>query len=86
MNTNGNGEAAVAELTYGQKAVGVNFNPAGDPAVAAVKENAAKLIDQMHEFRNAEGTPSEAKRHASIAITDLEGACMRAVKALTWKE
>lgn len=78
-------QAATDQLTYGQKAVGVNFNPAGDPVVGAVKESSAKLIDQMDELRKTT-TSSEVKRHASIAITELESACMRAVKALTWKD
>lgn len=79
-------ENETTELTYGQKAVGVNFNPAGDPDVNKIKETVATAIDTMYDFRNTEGTPSEAKRHASIAITDLESACMRAVRALTWKD
>lgn len=73
------------ELTFGQKAVGVTFNPAGIPAVSRVKENSAKLIDEMDAFRKSTES-GEAKRHASIAITELESACMRAVKALTWKD
>lgn len=72
--------------TFGQKSVGVTFNPAGDERVTKIKETCAAAIDQMNDFRNAEGTSGDAKRHASVAITELESACMRAVKALTWKD
>lgn len=74
------------ELTFGQKAVGVTFNPSQNQSVAEVKQKFADLIDNLYEFRNDPNMSSEAKRHASIAITDLETAQMRAVKALTWVE
>lgn len=72
-------------LTFGEKAVGLAFNPSGDPAVYACKAGFARLIDQMNDLR-ASATSPEVKRHASIAITEMESAQMRAVKALTWKD
>jgi hypothetical protein len=44
----------------------------------------AAAIDQMNNFRTNSEDP-EQKRLASIAITELQGAQMWAVKALTWK-
>jgi hypothetical protein len=73
------------QQTFGQKAVGLSFNPSNDDAVAKCKQGCADLIDQMNELRNS-STSADQKRHASIAITDLETAQMRAVKALTWKD
>lgn len=73
-------------LTFGQKAVGLTFNPSGDDAVAKCKQAFASAIDQMNDFRNAPGTTPEAKRLASIAITEAQGAQMWAVKALTWRD
>lgn len=73
------------ELSFGQKAVGVTFNPAGDERVTKIKETCASAIDLMNDLRLERDSP-EIKRHASIAITELESACMRAVKALTWKD
>jgi hypothetical protein len=70
--------------TYGQKAVGLSFNPSGDDAVAQCKQGFATLIDRMHELRLI-GTP-EVARMASIAITEAQTAQMWAVKALTWKD
>lgn len=73
-------------LTYGQKAVGLSFNPSQDPEVNKMKETIASAIDQMAMLRATRDNSTEIKRHASIAITELESACMRAVKALTWKD
>ncbi len=74
------------ELTFGQKAVGLNFNPSGDDAVSQAKKTIATAIDQMNDFRNSDERCPGAKRHASTAITELESAQMRMVKALTWKD
>ena len=74
------------EVTFGQIAVGLDFNPSGGDAVGQAKQKIAEAIDQMETFRNDPSTTPGAKRHASIAITDLETAQMRMVKALTWKK
>jgi len=75
----------MTELTFGQKAVGTSFNPSGNAAVDDCKQLCADLIDQMHKLR-VETTDSEQARLASIAITELQGAQMWAVKALTWSK
>ena len=72
-------------MTFGEKAVGLTFNPSGDDAVAQCKAEYAKVIDRMNDFRMAE-VDSEKKRMASIAITEAQTAQMWAVKALTWRE
>ena len=72
-------------MTFGEKAVGLSFNPSGDDAVHKVKKAYADIIDQLNEFRDAQGR-TEAARLASIAITEAQGAQMWAVKALTWKD
>jgi hypothetical protein len=74
------------ELTFGEKAVGLSFNPSNNPSVDECKRQFAKAIDFLHEFRSDAKVSDGAKRHASIAITELESAQMRAVKALTWTE
>ena len=73
------------ELSFGERAVGLTFNPSGDPAVTKVKQTFAAIIDQMNDLRNSSGSAG-VKRHASTAITMAEDAQMRAVKALTWKD
>lgn len=72
--------------TFGQKAVGINFNPSADNQVDRIKQIMANAIDEMNNFRSRDLATSEQKRLASIAITELQGAQMWAVKALTWKD
>jgi hypothetical protein len=71
--------------TFGQKAVGLTFNPSGDDEVAKCKQMFADVIDQMNDLR-ARHNSMEVKRMASIAITEAQTAQMWAVKALTWKD
>jgi len=73
------------ELTYGQKAVGLSFNPSGDPAVHRCKVEFAAVIDRMHELFCANKNP-EVMRMAGIAIEHAQTAQMWAVKALTWRD
>lgn len=71
--------------TFGQKAVGISFNPSGDDSVGNCKQSFADLIDQMDEIRN-NASSGEQRRLASVAITQLQTAQMWAVKTLTWKD
>ena len=72
------------EQTFGQKAVGLSFNPSGDDAVSQCKAGFAAVIDQMHALRTSSDN-AEVKRMASIAITEAQTAQMWAVKAITWR-
>lgn len=74
------------ELTFGQKAVGLSFNPSGDTGVTTIKKNFAQIIDDLNSLRSDPGLSSEAKRLYSIAITEAQTAQMWAVKAMTWKD
>lgn len=76
---------ATRELTFGEKAVGINFNPGGDPEVKKAKQIMADAIDQINGLRATTDSP-EVKRLASVAITELQGAQMWMVKAITWKD
>ena len=71
--------------TFGQKAVGLSFNPSNDSKVDELKSLYASIIDVLQSFRLEDGSP-EAKRLASIAITEAQGAQMWAVKAVTWRD
>lgn len=71
--------------TFGQKAVGLSFNPGNDDAVTACKQEFAAVIDRMNIIRCLVHN-DEVKRMASIAITEAQTAQMWAVKALTWRE
>ena len=72
-------------MTFGEKAVGLSFNPSGDDAVAQCKAEFAKVIDRMNELRMNSGS-NDIKRMAAVAITEAQTAQMWAVKALTWKD
>jgi len=72
------------ELSFGEKAVGLSFNPGGDPEVAEAKRQYAGIIDQLNSLRERTDNP-EVKRLCSVAITEAQGAQMWAVKAITWK-
>lgn len=73
------------QQSFGQKAVGLSFNPSNDDSVNNCKQGFADLIDQMNELR-ANSASGEQKRLASVAITEMQTAQMWAVKALTWKD
>lgn len=77
-------EAATREMTYGEKAVGLTFNPSNDDNVSACKAGFAILINMMDDLRNSTDD-QEVKRMASIAITEAQTAQMWAVKAITWR-
>lgn len=79
-------ETAERELTYGERAVGLTFNPSNDPNVQKTKEHYAFVIDLMDVIRSAPATSPEKKRLCSIAITEAQAACMWAVKAITWQD
>ncbi len=72
-------------MTFGEKAVGLTFNPSGDPTVEAIKRKCVDLIDDLDSLRNHADTTPEIKRMLGIAITDLQTAQMWAVKAVTWR-
>lgn len=73
------------ELTFGEKAVGLTFNPSSNKEVDYAKVLFAKAIDQLNDLR-AETESEEVKRLASIAITQAQQAQMWSVKAITWKD
>ena len=75
----------MGELTFGQKAVGLSFNPSNDDQVGKAKQSFADAIDQLNDLRNAT-TSGEVKRMCSVAITECQTAQMWAVKAITWKD
>lgn len=72
-------------LTFGQKAVGLRFNPSNDDEVGIAKQLYADIIDQMNVLRLSSDS-HETKRLASVAITQAQDAQMWAVKAITWKD
>lgn len=77
----------MAEQTFGQKAVGLSFNPSGDDAVGQCKQQFATMIDDMQTIMKSEGEERTMKSViAEEAILKTIDAQMWVVKALTWKD
>lgn len=79
------------ELTFGEKAVGLTFNPGGNVDVQEVKQEFATVIDTLNDLRVKEAAKPNNERSAeklrmySVAITEAQTAQMWAVKAVTWQ-
>lgn len=82
--TNNAGSVPEKALTYGEKAVGLTFNPGNNPEVDKIKRLYAAIIDHCNDARTQAIDP-EAKRLYSVAITEAQTAQMWAIKAITWK-
>jgi hypothetical protein len=86
----GEDQATPKELTFGEKAVGLTFNPDGNEKVDEVKKLYATIIDLCSELRKDSGSneigKNEKGRLLSLAITEAQTAQMWAVKAITWKD
>jgi hypothetical protein len=72
------------ELSFGEKAVGLTFNPSNSPVVDLIKKDYAQAIDRLNGWRERSSNP-EVQRMLSKAITDTQTAQMWAVKAVTWQ-
>lgn len=82
MNTND--DLKPRPLTFGEKAVGIQFNPGKNPVVDSLKRKYADVLDECFNLRETSTDP-EVKRMASIAITEAQTSQMWAVKAATWQ-
>lgn len=76
-------ENLTTALTFGQKAVGLDFNPGGDPLVHDLKRRYADLIDDLNSLRGL--ASPEVARMLSVAITEAQTSQMWAIKGITWK-
>ena len=75
---------APRQLTFGEKAVGLTFNPGGHQAVNSIKTLSAALIDELNDMRNAVNS-EESKAQFTIAIRSIQEGQMWGVKAATWQ-
>lgn len=71
--------------SFGQKLVGITFNPSGNILIDAVKQNAADTIDLIQDSTQGV-TSEEARMIHNEAISRIMDAQMWAVKAITWKD
>ena len=74
------------ELTFGEKAVGLTFNPGGMPEVNAIKTACAVVIDELNNQRQATFRKAEEDKkviwpetHSSVPKSDEISAQLRAI-------
>ena len=79
------GDGENGTLTFGGRAVGLDFNPSNDSIVDNLKEHYADIIDRLDNVRSMT-VDAEVKRLTSIAITEAQTAQMWAVKSVTWEK
>lgn len=76
-------------LSFGELAVGLSFNPSGDPQVTDVKQACAKMINSLHDLKRPEGLSEwQTELYEALqrqALDHLVSAQMAAVKLLTFK-
>lgn len=84
MSEISSGAITPRELTFGEKAVGLTFNPGGHDKVNAINQVQALYIDMLNKFRE-DSDNGEVKRQLSVAITEAQTSQMWAVKAVTWQ-
>ena len=70
-------------MTYGEKAVGLTFNPSGDATVLRLKQLFAEAIDILQPITGADG---EKGILAIEAVRQAQTAQMWAVKAVTFRD
>lgn len=85
MQENAPESAGPREPSYGEKAVGLTFNPSQMPAVDRIKKLYAEIIDSLWNSMGDADDAHEFNRQYEIAIIEAQTAQMWAVKAITWK-
>lgn len=79
-------EGISREMTFGEKLVGLNFNPSNDDKVSKAKKLCADLADLLHEDEQMYSGTSELKRILLPATyAEILNAQMNVVKVLTLK-
>jgi len=80
------GQELPKELSFGQKLVGLTFNPSGDDKVAKAKQLCSELADLLNE--EALSQPSQSALYNVLfnhTIGEILNAQMNVVKVLTLK-
>ena len=74
------------ELTFGEKLVGITFNPSGDEKINRAKELCAELADLLYQdYDNREEVTDFYDYLYEHAVGEILNAQMNAVKVLTFK-
>jgi hypothetical protein len=80
-----NKEQETRPMTFGEKLVGLTFNPSGDPNVQRAKELCAELADLLNEKADPNSERPLCRLLFDKAIGDILDAQMNVVKVLTFK-
>ena len=73
------------ELTFGEKLVGLTFNPSGDANVNRAKELCAELADLLNQNADPNSDRPLCRLLFDKAIGDILDAQMNVVKVLTFQ-
>lgn len=75
----------VREYTYGEKVVGVTFNPSNNANITRIKEIAAEMIDITRNHFISNNNPTELNKMLfESAVAEILNAQMNAVKVITF--
>lgn len=72
-------------FTFGEKLVGLTFNPSGDPKVQRAKELCAELADLLEDHMSSKETWPLEQQLYNHTIGEILNAQMNVVKVLTLK-
>ena len=73
------------QMTFGEKLVGLTFNPSNDDKVGKAKRLCADLADLLNDENNSRETSQFSQRLFSHAVGEILNAQMNVVKVLTLK-
>lgn len=73
------------QLSLGERSVGLGLEDNINDNITIIKRIYAAAIDQTAAIALQSEDP-EVRRLCTVAITETQGACMWAVKTITWKE
>lgn len=76
-------EMELRQMTFGEKLVGLTFNPSGNAKVNRAKELCAELADLLNDENNQRETSQFSQRLFSHAVCEILNAQMNVVKVLT---
>jgi hypothetical protein len=76
---------SLRQLTFGEKLVGLNFNPSNDSKVDTAKKLCAQLADLVHDEMNGRETSEHSKILEPFTYGEILNAQMNVVKLLTLK-
>lgn len=79
------GPMITKELSFGEKLVGIGFNPANDDSVSKAERLCADLADLLNNENNSKESTQFSQRLFSHAVGEILNAQMNVVKVLTLK-